>query len=340
MQLRGDRVGRVRNVLRALLVTGTSAAAALTAVALAPAASAAPAHKPVAVADHEGHLTPAARMSTQASSGGARSGDFTGDGVADILARDARNGALKVYPHAGSYQGTATYRPAVTVNYGWGGIRWIGQGDFNGDHLADVVYADSSGVMRIAPHSGAFNGTATLNSGRTIGTGWNINDIIFTYDYDGDGFDDVMARRAGTGDTYIYFNNGGIDSTATLQAPQLLISGGDGDILQTMEDVTGDGAPDLVFVQGNGIMGLFDFTVDGDGTYALGYGWQTINAITVSDVNVDGRPDVLGRRASDSALALYAHTGNWAPNSDNLAFGTFHSPVVIGTGWNINNVIV
>jgi hypothetical protein len=341
MQLRGERAGRVRSVLRALLVTGTSAAVVLAAVA--PAASAAPAQpaKPAAVKDRQGHLVPAAEVSTRSSSGGARSGDFTGDGIADILARDARNGQLKVYPHSGSYSGTATFRPAVTVNFGWGGIRWIGQGDLNGDHLADVVYVDAGGNMRVAAHTGAFNGTATLGAGQFIGSGWNINDLIFTYDFDGDGLDDVLARRAGTGDTYIYFNNGGIQGTATLLAPQLLVSGPAIDVEQSMGDFTGDGVPDLLFLQNDGVMGLFDFMAGDTGdTYALGYGWQTINLITLSDVNADGRPDVLGRRAADSRLLAYTHTGTWAPDANNLAFSTLRAPVVLGTGWNINNVIV
>ena len=350
MQLRGERAGRVRSVLRALLVTGTSAAAAVTAVALAPAATAAapahaaPAHaaRAAAVADRAGHLTPAARVSTRSSSGGARSGDFTGDGVSDILARDARNGQLKVYPHGGSYSGTATFRPAVTVNFGWGGIRWIGQGDINGDHFADVVYVDAGGNMRVAAHSGAFSGTGTLRAGVFIGSGWTINDLIFTYDFDGDGLDDVLARRAGTGDTYVYFNNGGLNGTATLQGPQLLLSGPAGlDVDQSMGDFTNDGSPDLLFVQNDGVMGIFDFMANSEAgeTYALGYGWQTINAITLSDVNLDGRPDVLGRRASDSALMSYTHSGTWAPAADRTAFSTLRAPILLGTGWNINNVI-
>jgi len=343
MQLRGERAARVRSVLRALLVTGTSAAAAVTAVALAPAAAAEAPAPAAGVVAREGHLTPAAKVSTRSSSGGARSGDFTGDGIADLLARDANNGQLKVYPHAGTYSGTATYRPSVTVNFGWGGIRWIGQGDLNGDHLADVVYVDAGGNMRVAAHSGSFAGTGTLQGGVFIGSGWTINDLIFTYDFDGNGLDDVLARRAGTGDTYVYFNDNGLNGTTTLQAPLLLLSGPAGiDVEQSMGDFTGDGAPDLLFVQNNGVMGLFDFKANGDigETYSLGYGWQGINAITLSDVNVDGRPDVLGRRASDSALTAYTHTGTWAPAADRTAFGTLRAPVVIGYGWNINNVIV
>lgn len=343
MQLRGERAGRVRSVVRALLVTGTSAAAAVTAMALAPAASAEPTSvQGNTVAEREAHARPSAKVSTRSSSGGARSGDFTGDGIGDILARDARNGELKIYPHSGSYNGTATYRPSTTVNYGWGGIRWIGQGDLNGDSLADVVYVDSSGVMRVAAHSGSYSGTGTLLGGVVIGSGWGINDLIFTYDFDADGLDDVLARRAGTGDTYIYFNNG-LSGTSTLQAAQLLLTGPAGvDIDQSMGDFTGDGYADLLFLQNNGVIGIFDFMASGGvgQTYSLGYGWGAINIITLSDVNGDGRPDVLGRRASDSALTAYTHTGSWAPAADFTAYGTLRAPVVIGFGWNINNVIV
>lgn len=341
MQLRGERAGRVRTVLRALLVTGTSAAAVVTAAALAPATSAEPMHtaKPAATkaVDHEGVLTPAAKIGTKSSSGGARSGDFTGDGIGDILARDANNGTLKVYPHVGSYVGTATYQPPVTVNFGWGGIRWIGQGDMNGDNLADVVYVDGGGVMRVAPHTGFFSGTGTLGAGIVIGTGWTINDLIFTFDWDGDGFDDVMARRAGTADTYIYFNTGGINGTSTLYAPQLLVySEQPIDVEQTMGDFTGDGYPDLLFVQNDGVMGVYSFR--DRVTYTVGWGWQTINALTVTDVNLDARPDVLGRRASDGALLSYTHNV-WAP-SGTSAFNMLNAPLVIGFGWYINNVIV
>jgi hypothetical protein len=343
MQVRGDRAARVRGVLRSLLVAGTSAAAALTAMALTPAASAGPPSATegvtaAPVADREGHLRPVRQVGTRSSSGGARSGDFTGDGVGDILARDAGNGQLKVYPHSGTYQGTATFQSPVTINHGWGGFRWIGQGDITGDKLADVVYVDSGGVMRVAAHSGSFSGTGTLLAAQVIGTGWNINDLIFTYDYNADGFDDVFARRAGTGDTYIYFNNGGLSGTGTLQAAQLLLSGPAGaDVDQSMGEFTGDGSPDMLLVQTDGVLGLFDF--EASQTYTLGFGWEAINAITVTDVNRDGRPDVLGRRRSDGALLSYTHTGTWAPAADRTAYGTLRAPVRIGSGWQINNVI-
>jgi VCBS repeat protein len=343
MRQSGDRAGRVRGVVRTMLVAGTGMAAAVGVLALAPTASAErAAAAPWEAAGHTVHLDVdrAGGMSTKSTGGGARSGDFTLDGKVDILARNASTGNLVVYPHSGTYNGTATFHGAVIINGNWGAIRWIGQGDMNADGAPDVVYVDSAGVMRVAPHTGTFNGTGTISSGVVIGTGWTINDLIFTDDFNGDGFVDILARRAGTGDTNIYFNNGGISGTTTLQAPQLLVSGGVDDVEQTMGDFTGDGLTDLLFVQKNGVMGLFDFEAGETGaTYTLGYGWETINRLTLADVNLDGWVDVLGRRASDSTLQGYRHSTQFAPDANGIAYSTLQAPQLLGTNWNINNVI-
>lgn len=314
--------------------------AAATAVVLAVALGAAPHASatagPPKASDHVGHFVPA-KDSTRSASSGARSGDFTTDGIADLLVRHAATGQLRVYPHWGVYSGIYTYLPAVTINYGWGQARWIGQGDMNGDGNADVLYVDAFNRMYIAPHSGVWNGTSTLSAGPLVGTNWQINDLIYTYDLTGDGLDDVLARRVGTGDTYLYENTGGT-GTSMLKAPYLVLSNGQADVDQAVGDFTKDGVPDVLFRQNDGWMGLFDF-VTGN-TYWLGYGWQGINLITLTDVNMDGLPDVLGRRASDGALLSYTHTGIWRPLPDKSAYTTLRAPVVIGYNWQINDIIV
>lgn len=313
-----------------------AATAAVLAVALSAAPPASATAGPPTASNHVGHFMPA-KNTTRSASSGARSGDFTTDGVADLLVRHASTGQLRVYPHWGAYSGVYTYLPAVTINSGWSSFRWIGQGDMNGDGNADVLYADLAGNMYLAPHSGTWNGTSTLLSSQWLGNGWQINDLIYTYDVTGDGLDDVLARRAGTGDTYLYRNTGGT-GTAMLTVPQLVLSGGQADRDQMIGDFTRDGVPDVVFLQNDGWMGLFDF-VTGN-TYWLGYGWQGINAVTLTDVSMDGLPDIVGRRASDGTLLSYTHTGIWRPLPNMSAYATLRAPVVIGYNWQINDIIV
>jgi hypothetical protein len=371
MQHYGERARRI-GVVRGLIAAATVATAAATVMALAPVASAAPAMQSEAAAaakpkpaktKRKAHKTPAPAgdVGTQSGSSGGGSGDFTGDGAKDILARQQNNGVLKVYPHSGTYNGIYSYTPATAINYGWGGLRWIGQGRFVGANgsprsLSDVISVAPNGVMTIYPHSGSYNGTSTLASPAVIvGYNWFVNDLIFTYDFDGNGWDDILARRQGTGDTYVYPHSGAFNGTATFTAPQLVATGGDSDLEQNMGDFTGDGSPDLLFLQPDGWLAVFSLnegpidpvTQKPTGVaYALSYGWETINAITLTDINRDNRPDVLGRVGVHTTpideyghLKAYTNTGSWDPDPYGRAFGTLRQPVYIGSGWDTNDVI-
>lgn len=310
-------------------------AAAIAALVVSPPGSAAAISHPAAAA-HVGHLVPADQPRSRATGGGGRSHDFTGDGIPDILARTG-SGNLVVWQHSGNYGGGRTYPTGTLVNTGWGAMTWVASADLSGDGWSDVVAVDGAGRMWMAVHSGVFNGTATLLGGLTlINQNWQINDLVSTFDVDGDGFDDLLARRAGTGSTYVYHNNGGVDGTATLRAPQLFVTGGASDVYQGMADMTLDGNPDLVFVQSNGIMGVHSFV---NGTYTIGYGWQGIDRVLLTEANLDGLPDVLGRRASDGSLHAYSHTGRWTPAPDRTAYSTLNAPAWLGDGWSIYNVL-
>jgi hypothetical protein len=357
---------RQRHIARWLVAASAVATAAATAVALGPAASAAPT-KPSGptgptgpkpnITRHVSHYTPAKNggFRTESGSSGASSGDFTGDGAKDILVRHQPTGDLRVYPHSGTYNGLATYTPAVTINFGWNGLRWIGQGRFAGNtngtprNLSDVISIGTDGRMIIYPHSGTFNGTSTLRAPSVVvGFNWWVNDLVFVYDINADGWDDILARRQGTGDTYVYRHSAVFNGTSTFLAPELVTSGGETDLEQNMADVTGDGSPDLLFLQPDGFLSVFSFT---DGpvdpvtgkplgqAYALGYGWNSINAITLTDIDRNGKVDVLGRVTANGNLQAYTNTGLWDPNQFGQAYGTFRVPVVIGFQWQINDVI-
>lgn len=322
------------SITRRLLVAAVVAAGA--AAGLSAPASAAPATAtPGDVADRELLVEPASGQ--RASGGGGRSGDFTGDGIPDILARNW-NDSLQVYPNGGTFDGTATYPEAVYINAGWGGFSWIGAADLSGDGNADVVGIDDTGAMVVAEHSGTFSGLRTLENGLTlINLGWQINDLVYVFDYNGDGFDDLLARRAGTGVTYVYYNNGGITGLSTFAAPIAAFGGGNEDVFQGIGDVTLDGVPDLIYVYANGVMGAMSLGGDGDGAL-IGTGWQTVDRIVLTDLDGSGNTDILGRRTVDSTLQAYAHSGQWI-NTAGTAYGTYRAPVLVGTNWWINDII-
>jgi hypothetical protein len=127
-------------------------------------------------------------------------------------------------------------------------------------------------------------------------------------DFTGDGIPDLLGRQNGT-DLRVYPNSGTFNGMATY--------------------------PTSTFIN----TGWHGFTwIGARGYWVLGYGWETIDRIVLTDVDGNGLTDILGRRAVDSTLLAYQHSGTWAP-VDYLAYTTYRAPVVVGTNWWINDII-
>lgn len=310
---------RIRGSL--LLLAATVAMGAFGSAA----ASAAPGKQPVDGDKPVVHIAPGGAK-TRASGSGGVGGDFTGDGRADILTRSS-GGHLSVYHYLG-YNNAPAYGPISLINAGWQSMTWLGAGDMNGDGLADVVSTDGGGVLRIAVSDPA--SAPALLSNQVVGTGWGINDYVTIADYNGDGFDDLLGRRAGTTNVYLYLNNGGVNGTATFAPPQLAISGITFKSLY-IADMTLDGSDDVLFIRPNGNMAVYDIAVDL--TYLVNLGWNSVDQVSVTEANGDGRPDLLARRVSDGALLFTAHSGSWAPAANGTAYSTLRPSAVVGFGW-------
>jgi len=99
-------------------------------------------------------------------------GDLSGDGKADVLAREAATGYLWLYPGNGS----GGWLPRVLVGSGWQGMDIVfGSGDFTGDRAADVLARErATGDLWLYPG----NGAGGWLSRTRVGTGWQIMDAL------------------------------------------------------------------------------------------------------------------------------------------------------------------
>ena len=128
------------------------------------------------------------------------SGDFTADGLPDLVARQKATGDL--YLFAGTKAGG--FIRTGRIGTSWKSLTIVGAGDLNKDKHADLVARTANGDL----YRYYGSGKGTIGSGTKIGSGWGgMADFVGIGDLSGDGKDDILGR-ATTGDLYRYNGNG------------------------------------------------------------------------------------------------------------------------------------
>jgi len=142
-------------------------------------------------------------------------GDYDGDRVPDLLARDA-TGRLSVYPLTRNM----TFKARRTIGVGFQGMRSVvGTGAFDRDTYSDLVALRTSDKALIL-----FRGTASsgLLAGTVIARAQvDVTQILGVGDYNGDGGADLIAR-AGAGSLWLYPGNrlGGVTTRKPVRGGQ------------------------------------------------------------------------------------------------------------------------
>jgi Zn-dependent metalloprotease/fibronectin type 3 domain-containing protein len=141
-------------------------------------------------------------------------GDVTGDGNADVLARDAA-GALYLYPGNGASGVSARRR----IGLGWNvfdtvtnAADMVGSG---GTNRPDILAREAStGILYLYP----LTGNVKFGTRISLGTGWGQYTLNGPGDVSGDGRADILARDPG-GSLWMYTGNGAGAVTARFLVP-------------------------------------------------------------------------------------------------------------------------
>jgi hypothetical protein len=233
--------------------------------------------------------------------------DVNGDGKPDLLvASECANGGDCTYGVISVLlgNGDGTFQAAVTFSMGLPGGPSLTVADVNGDGKPDLMVVQE--CMTIACTSGAVgvwlgNGDGTFQPAVSYGSGGEDPYSAIVADVNGDGKPDLIVTNQGilNGSIGVLLGNG----DGTFQQAVSYDSGGQEAYSTAVADVNGDGKPDLVVVNfyvGNG--NEWDGSVgvllgNGDGTFlpAVTYssGGSNGSSIAVSDLNGDGKPDLL-----------------------------------------------
>jgi hypothetical protein len=215
----------------------------------------------------------------------AAPGDVTGDGVADIVARNAATGVTRLYP--GKPDGTVG-APTLTYSRFSKLDQLTGAGDFDGDGNADLVGRVASS-KRLLLFPG--NGDGTFAAGRELAASWAGHDLTSgAGDLNGDGRADLVTRSSGE-----LFLVPGRASGAVV--PTKIPGTWDRyDSISGAGDLTGDGLADLV-VRSTGSGRTFIMLGDGSGGFTSRIGgfdsWAGARWLTVAGQVTGGhRPDL------------------------------------------------
>ncbi|MFF5476789.1 FG-GAP repeat domain-containing protein [Streptomyces sp. NPDC012935] len=240
------------------------------------------------------------------------------DGSGDLLTLNS-SGALTFQQgtgkgsFSGKVSGSGWSTKAVAVPFG----------DLNGDRCNDVLVRMSDGSLRgYKPGCGKALTPATAYT--KLGTGWNAYNVLTSPgDLTGDKRADLLARKASTGDVYLF----AAKSDGTLAAGKKIRSAWTGyTTILGAGDLNGDGHGDVLARDRAGTLwryngvgnGLLKDRVKVFANWGTGY-----NAVVgPGDITGDGKADLVSRDGSGNV---------WRNNGDGK--GSFGARVKIASGW-------
>lgn len=152
------------------------------------------------------YLSPAGVSNTQWQVRGTA--DFTGDGQNDLLWHHQGTGELYVWTMNGATQTGGAYLSPARVDTQW---QVRGLADFSGDGRTDVLWQhQGAGDLYLWTMNGTTQtGGAYLSPARVSDTQWRV---VGVGDFNGDGKADLVWHHQGTGDVYVWFMNGTVQT--------------------------------------------------------------------------------------------------------------------------------
>ena len=224
-------------------------------------------------------------------------GDVLGTGRTDLLGINT-SGTLTLSPSTGV---DVLAPPLLIGASAWQMFDRITIGDVNADGIADLVASKPDGTLWM--YLAGTTASHPYSTATEIGLGgWQQFDRIAIGDVTGDGRADMLATRP-DGTTWLYV--AGTSLTAPYAARTQVLSGLQAYNRIALGDVSRDGVDDLVATKPDGTMWLFrNQRVPGlpfAAPVQIGSGWQAYNRFVLTDLNQDGRADVLATK-SDGTL--------------------------------------
>ncbi|GII92333.1 FG-GAP repeat domain-containing protein [Sinosporangium siamense] len=250
--------------------------------------------------------------------------DVTGDGRADVIARDpaVSSGTLWLYPHDGS-NAANPWPSRIAAGTGWNSLDKVAVADVTGDGKPDLVARNPSvggGTLYVYPGNGATAANPWTRSPIWSGSGWNLAQTLSVGDVTGDNRPEIVARN-GEGAVLVYPHNGATSTNFWTSIVFGSTGGWNTSDRLSMADVTGDGRPDLIARDTSGSLWVHPWQSGTAGAmwsptarFAAGTGFNYAFDVMTGDVNGDGKLELVTQVARNSELWLFPHDGSATGN--------------------------
>jgi cyclophilin family peptidyl-prolyl cis-trans isomerase len=237
------------------------------------------------------------------------SGDFNGDRVADIAARNPTTGDWRVLTGTGTGFGQSSF-------WNWSRTaNWVDivTGDFNRDGRTDIAGRNRANGQWLVS---SLVGIDRVTKGWGV---WPTNVIwanVVSGDFNGDGRTDIAGRDPGTGTWRIAVSNGTVFTAATWWTWATTVAWKD----VVAADFDGDGRTDIAGRRpANGAWTVSRFkatpVTGAFGSWDAAVAWTSVMA---GDFNGDGRADIAGRdpvtgkwRIASGGLSAFTMRDGW-----------------------------
>ena len=227
--------------------------------------------------------------------------DVNGDGRADLVVANLGSNTISVMLG----NGNGTFQIQQTLASG-GAPRSVAVSDVNGDGKPDLIVANS-GSNAVSVLLG--NGNGTFQTQKTFAAG-TAPEFVAVSDLNGDSRPDLAVANYSGGTVGILLGNG----DGTFQAQQTYVTGAARSL--AISDINGDGRQDLI-VASYGPSGPSNTNIvgellgNGNGTFQAQRTLQkssTPGPVAASDLNGDGRPDIVDGQGGSQVTVLLANS--------------------------------
>lgn len=249
-----------------------------------------------------------------------RFADVTGDGKADLCARD--DAGIRCWPSTGNSFGTSISGPSMSDGDGYNDVKYystIRFADVNGDGKDDVCARFKDGFKCYLSKGTGFDSAPVLLGDMSDQQGWGYEQYYATIrvgDINGDGKADVCGR--GIAGMLCWLSNGGSFQAMFNAVPWSNAESWNNRIYYAtirMADINGDGRKDLCGRDDQGLVcHLSEGTRFGDAIRGPGWGdsngwndYDNYSTVMFGDLNGDGKDDVCAR--ANASLSCYLSTG-------------------------------